>query len=182
MRQEDIVAFVKKEVEPLPPHPPYGERYRISATLTDGSYLPCVIVESATRTVDLAIKRFDETRQSEDPMMGYRIIVKSFVTGGNAVNYYDLSEVSLSPFAIPLARIMEVRGETSMNWTEFYAIMRDGKEFRFGTTFLTEFFSMPQGYTSSDIVRIIPAVRGEKPRIEMIYRERPFFTCFVDGL
>jgi hypothetical protein len=69
-----------------------------------------------------------------------------------------------------------------MSWTEFYATMRDGAEFRFGTTYLIEFFEMPDEYTAADIEKITPAVRGEKPRIEKIYRERPFFTCYIDGI
>jgi hypothetical protein len=69
-----------------------------------------------------------------------------------------------------------------MSWTEFYAIMKDGKEFRFGTTFLIEFFDLPQGYMAADIEKIIPATRGAIPRQERIYREKPFFTCYVDGL
>jgi hypothetical protein len=69
-----------------------------------------------------------------------------------------------------------------MSWTEFYATMRDGKEFRFGTTFWVEFFNMPDGYTATDIMKIVPAVRNEKPRTDMIYRDKPFFTCYVDGL
>ena len=132
--------------------------------------------------MDLAIKRFDDTRKSTDPDMGYRAIVRTFVTQGNAVNDYDLRELSLSPFAIPSARGREIGGETAMGWTEFYAAMCDGREFRFGTTFLTEFFDMPEGYTASDIMRIVPAVRGAQPRAEKLYREKPFFTCFVDGL
>jgi len=184
MREKDIVEFVKKEVEPLPPLSPYGVRYRVAATLTDDIYLPCVVIESAARTVDLAIKRFDQTRNATNSGrgMGYRDIVKTFVTGGNSVNHYDLHALSLSPFAIPLARMKEIGGETSMGWTEFYATMQDGQEFRFGTTFCTEFFSMPESYICSDITKIIPAVRGEKPKSEKIYREKPFFTCFVDGL
>jgi hypothetical protein len=182
MQQEDVIAFVKKNAEPLPPCPPYGERFRVAATLTDGTYLPCVVVESASCTVDLAIKRFDETRTSTDPYMGYRAIVRCFVTHQNAIRDFDLRELSLSPSAIPVARLREIRGETSMSWTEFYATMRDGCEFRFGTSYLTEFFDMPDGYAASDIVRIVPSVRGQQPRAEKIYRERPFFRCFVDGL
>ena len=182
MNPDDIAAFVKKNVEPLPPSPPYAERFRVAATLTDGTYLPCVVVENASRTVELALKRFEETRKSADPYMGYSAIVKSFVTKGNTVNDYDLRELSLSSFAIPLAKAREIGGETSMSWTEFYATMGNGCEFRFGTTFLTEFFDMPEGYVASDIMRIIPAVRGEPPRINRTYREKPFFTCFVDGL
>ena len=182
MRQEDIVAFVRKNVEPWPPCPPYGERFRVAATLTDGAHLPCVVIESASRIVDLAIKRFEETRGSSDRMMGYRAVVKSFVTKGNAVNDYDLRDLSLSRFAIPMARVLEIGGETSMSWTEFYATMRDGREFRFGTAYFTEFFDMPDGYAASDIQKIVPAIRGEQPRAEKIYREKPFFTCFIDGL
>jgi hypothetical protein len=184
MNQEDIIAFVKREVKPLPPLPTMSEgaRYRVAATLNDGTFMPCVVIEDASYRVKLAIRRFEETRTSNDPYMGYAALVKSFVTRGNTVNDYDLRELSISPYAIPLAREKEIGGETSMGWTEFYATMSDGKEFRFGTRFYTEFFDMPPNYTSSDIVRIIPAVRGEKPRIEVIYREKPFFTCFVDGL
>ena len=181
MNTTDITAFVR-EVEPLPPCPPYGPRYRVSALLTDGTVLPCVVVEGVAPTVDLAIKRFDETRKSKDPHMGYRGIVKTFVTQGNTVNDYDIASLSLSPHAIPLARMREIGGETSMSWTEFYAQMKDGTEFRFGTTFLTEFFAMPDRYSGDDIVKITPAVRGEKPRHERILRERPFFTCYVEGL
>ena len=32
--------------------------------------------------------------------------------------------------------------------------MKDGERFRFGTTFSTEFFAMPEGYTADDIVKI----------------------------
>lgn len=182
MRSEDIIAYVKKHIEPLPACPPYGEQFRVSAILTDGTCLPCVIVAGASKRVDLAIKRFEETRKSTDPSMGYRAIVQSFVTGGGTVNSYDLKELSPSPFAIPLARMREINGETSMSWTAFSATMKDGQEFRFGTAYLIEFFSMPDGYTATDIVKIIPATRGERPQHEGMYRERPFFTCYVDGL
>jgi hypothetical protein len=184
MRIGEIIAFLRENIEPLPLNPPYGERYRASATLKDRLHLPCVVFESAARHVDLAIKRFDDTRGKNDlnVMMDYRAIVRNFVASGNTVDDYDIREIGLSPFAIPLARTREINGETSMGWTEFYATMRDGGEFRFGTTFLIEFFEMPEGYTANDIEKIIPAARGEKPRIEKIYRERPFFTCFIDGI
>lgn len=180
MRAEEIVAFVKRNVEPLPPSLPYGARYRVAGTLNDGTELPCIVVESAARTVDLALKRFEQTKPSE--AKEYRAIVQSFVTQGNTVNDYDLRELSLSRYAIPLARMREIKGETSMNWTEFYAVMTDGKEFRFGTTFLTEFFDMPSGYSPADIAKIVPATRGEPPRQKHIHREKPFFTCYVEGL
>ncbi len=182
VRTEDIVKFVRREIEPLPEYPPQGLRYRVSATLTDGTHLPCVVVESAAQRAELAIKRFDETRKSSDPYMGYRALVELFVTQGNTLNDYDIRDLSQSQFAIPLARMDEIKGETSMGWTEFSATMADGAEFRFGTTFLTEFFEMPLGYTATDIKQITPAVRGTRPGNDSIHREKPFFTCYVQGL
>jgi hypothetical protein len=181
MRDEEIVEFVKRQVQPLPPLSPYGERYRAAATLTDGTYLPCIVVESASKLVELALRRFEDSHHASHTSMGYHAIVKSFVARGNAVNHYDIKELSISPFAIPLARLSEIRGETSMGWTEFYATMTNGTEFCFGTTFHCEFFEMPQGHVATDIQRIVPAVRGEKRRREPVYREKPFFTCYIDG-
>ena len=105
MRAEEIIAFVSKQIEALPAYHQYGERYRVSTTLSDGTQLPCVVVESAARLVDLAIKRFDETRSDKSlhSSVGYRAIVKTFVTNGNSVNDYDLQSLTVSPFAIPLA-------------------------------------------------------------------------------
>ena len=182
MDPADIIRFVPQHIEPLPQVPPQGLQYRVSATLTDGTHLPCVVVESAERYVDLAIKRFDETRKSSDPMMGYRSIISVFVTQGNTVNDYDIRELAPSPFAIPLARMREIRGETSMSWTAFTATMSDGSQFQFGTTFLTEFFEMPPGYSATDITKITPAARGTRPAPgEAYFREKPFFTCYIRG-
>lgn len=182
MRAEEIVDFVKRNVEPLPASPPHGARHRVAGTLIDGTSLPCIVVESASLTTDLALKRFEQAKTSDDPHMGYRAMVRSFVTQGNTVNDFDLRELSISPYAIPVSRIREIGGETSMSWTEFYAIMTDGRRFRFGTRFLTEFFDMPPGYSAASVAKIVPAARGEQSGQETIYREKPFFTCYVDGL
>jgi hypothetical protein len=184
MRIEEIVEFLQKNIEPLPPSKPYGARYRVSATLKDGLYLPCVVFQSASHTIDLAIRRFDETRGNEslNIMQDYRAIVRNFVTKGNTLNDYDVHEIGISDFAIPLARSREIQGETSMGWTAFRGIMHDGAEFHFGTSFLMEFFEMPDGYTAKDIQKIIPAAPLEKRFTGKIYRERPFFTCFIDGI
>jgi hypothetical protein len=113
---------------------------------------------------------------------GYTAIVRNFVICGNCLDAYDIESLQPSKFAISLERSREIGGETSMGWTEFYGTMHDGTEFRFGTTFLTEFIDMPDGYSASDIKRIVPAVRSDKPRAEKVYREKPFFTCYIDGL
>ena len=76
----------------------------------------------------------------------------------------------------------EISGETSMSWTQFYATMMDGIEFTFGTTFRTEFFEMPAGYDAGDIIKIRPAARGTARSQHHVYRDMPFFTCFVPKL
>ncbi len=43
---------------------------------------------------------------------------------------------------------------------------------------LFDFFQMPQGYTGNDI----GSVRSHERLPGEIYRERPFFVCYVEGL
>jgi hypothetical protein len=85
MRAEDIVEFVKRNIEPWPSTPPYGERYRVAGAMTDGTGLPCIVVESARLTVDLALRRFEQSKSSIDQSIGYRTIVTTFVTKGNTI-------------------------------------------------------------------------------------------------
>ena len=80
-----------------------------------------------------------------------------------------------------------------MGWTSFVAEIADGSLHSFGTTFSAEFFSLPEGYTYSDI-RIIRSgmvyseEKGLTPyalealEAARVYRERPFFTCYLDHL
>lgn len=185
MDEKDIATFVKTNFEPIR-GPLERSAYRSAAYLTDGVYLPCVLVASKPERVDLAVRRFAETTANERRWfgrrfgrgIGYKSIVEVFVAAGNRVNAYDIARLETSPYALPLARLLEIKGETSMSWTQFVAVMKDGQEFSFGTTFLTEFFNMPDGYTASDVGTIRPHERLDGH----LFRERPFFTCFVDGL
>jgi hypothetical protein len=161
--------------------------YRCAAYLTDGAYLPCVLVASKSEWVDLAVRRFADTAADKRRIFGrrrfgrgfdYKSVVEVFVAGGNRVNSYDIARLEASRYALPLARLREIKGETSMSWTQFVAVMNDGQEFSFGTTFPTEFFNMPDRYTSSDVATIRPHERIDGP----LFRERPYFTCFVDHL
>jgi hypothetical protein len=80
-------------------------------------------------------------------------------------------------------RMQEINGETSMSWTQFTVRMKDGAEFEFGTAFNMQFFNMPNGYSGSDIAKIIPATRGTARNSgAVLFRERPFFSCFIDGI
>lgn len=137
--------------------------------------------------VQLALRRFEEETQADAKVpeskrwfgysMQYADIVENFVAAGNRVSSYDISRIEKSRYAIPLTRLREVKGETSMSWTQFTAVMKDGREFAFGTPFLMEFFQMPAGYVGEDIAGIIPHKGGEP-----VYRDRPYFTCYVKGL
>ena len=185
MNVKEIVRFAKDRIPPIGPN---RNVYRCSAYLTDGTYLPCVALENPAERVELAMRRFDESRSAKVGVgMDYRPIVTSFVAKGNKVNDYDLSRIELSPYAIPLERLQEIRGETSMSWTEFTAVMDDGKEFPFGTRFLMEFFEMPEGYSAQRIQRIIPHEIG-KPRFRpgeaqvRVFRERPYFICYIESI
>lgn len=206
MRQphtEDIIKFLKDNIEPLEDNA-YGLGYRASVYLTDGTFLPCVMFRNPKTVVNLAIRRFKEEQSgksifSRSSGLGYYNIVKNFVTNGNCINDYDVDRVEKSKFAFPLTIQSQIRGETTMGWTGFAAKMRDGKYFGFGTTFLYEFFQMPDGYSVDDIVEIINhsyvlktgELRSHQVpffdypdgyKDAIIHRERPYFECYIDNL
>ncbi|MFN5647685.1 MAG: hypothetical protein ACK458_09245 [Sphingobacteriales bacterium] len=200
---EDIIKFLKGNIEPLDDNA-YGAGYRASVYLTDGTFLPCVIFRNPNTIVDLAIRRFKEEQSiksifSRSSGIGYHKIVKTFVASGNCINEYDIDRVEKSKFAFPLRIQKQILGETTMGWTGFAAKMKDEKCFGFGTSFNWEFFQMPEGYSVDDIEEIINhsyvLKSGELrthtvPFFEqpddyedaVIYRERPFFQCFIDNL
>jgi len=199
--EEEIIRFLKTAIQPLPDSN-LGDGYRASVTLTDGLYLPCVVFRNASKVVDLAIRRFKEEQSgksifSKSSGIGYRDIVKTFVASGNCINYYDIAKVDRSDFTFPEQVLQQIQGETKMGWTGFVAKMKDGNQFAFGTSFLFAFFDMPKGYTPDDIVEIInhtyldkdgnlksyhaPEVYEDFDR-NLVYRERPYFECYIDNL
>ena len=182
----------------------YGLGYRASVYLTDGTFLPCVIFRNPKTTVNLAIRRFKEEQTGKSifnrsARLGYYDIVKRFVSSGNCINDYDIDRVEKSMFAFPLAIQRQIQGETTMGWTGFAAKMKDGKYVGFGTTFHWEFFQMPKGYSADDMEEIInhsyilkngelrshregQQTRPEEYKDAVVYRERPFFECYIDNL
>jgi len=191
---DEIINFVRSNIEPL--EDVYGLGYRASVHLADGTFLPCVIFRNSKPVVDLAIRRFDEERNDNRI---YLEIVKAFVAGGNCINDYNIASVEKSRYAFPLSILKQIQSETTMSWTGFVVKMKDGKYFAFGTTYLFEFFDMPDGYSVDDIEVIVNhsyvsesgELRSHKvPFFDfpadynraIIYRERPYFDCFVDDL
>lgn len=163
-----------------------GNVYRCAVRLTDGLFLPCVAIRSSEPTVDLALRRFEEARADATlparkrrfgAGMLYRDVVRSFATSGSSIDWYHIASVEPSEFALAPERLAEIKGETSMGWTRFVCAMRDGKEFSFGTPWNIEFFHMPPSYTARDVVRIIP----DEARGEPVYKDRPFFTCYLEA-
>ncbi len=203
MRTEEIINYLRKNIEPLPDRN-MGDGYRASVYLIDGTYLPCVIFRNSRSITNLALKRFKEENKkkglfSKSTSMSYFNIVKHFVTNGNKINEYDIKSIEKSEYAFPLIIHKQIKGETTMGWTGFAAKMKNGKHFGFGTSFLTEFFHLPKGYSVDDIVEIInhsyvlkngelrshrqgPETRPEEFQDAIVYRERPYFECFLDSL
>ena len=186
MKPEEMTRFVTHNIEPLKDQI-YGNRYRVAAHLNDGTYLPCVILQSRQAQVKLALRRFKEDSSN------YESIVETFVTGGSHVADHQLKDIEDSPFAWPLELLKTIHGETTMGWTAFVAEMKDGAMYSYGTSFNSEFFDLPVGYSHSDIARIHSGMAYSKTTGLVVFsmksvqethplRERPFFTCYLQTL
>jgi hypothetical protein len=179
-----------------------GKGFRCSATLTDGTLLPCVMLRGRKAIIELAERRIREEGSGKgvfglkaDPS---KEMLAHFVTSGNRVNAYDIASVEPSKFAIPLGLLNQIHGETVMAWTGFVFIMKDGTAFSYGTSFSFEFFDVPDGYSFDDVIEvrnhsfvdgegIISSIHDDTERWResfgkiKVYREKPFFDCFVDS-
>jgi hypothetical protein len=198
--KNNITEYLQSGVEEFPDSA-YGSGYRCSAHLTDGTFLPCVMLRRTGATLQLVLRRFEEEKKGLGIFRrkdAYEEIVKSFVTSGNRINSYDIARVEPSRHAIPLALLHRVHGETTMAWTGFVFEMKDGRCFAYGTTFLTEFFDLPDGYEFADVhkvhnhsyvsadgeVRSLHEGMAEQPAdydSTSVLREKPYFVCFHDA-
>jgi hypothetical protein len=181
----------------------YGDRYRCACTLRDGTYLPCVMLQSRSKLVALAKRRINEEKEGKgniadpDP---YGQIVSSFVASGNRIADYDIIAAEKSRFAIPQALLSKIHGETWMSWTGWVFEMTDGRVFSYGSTFSSEFFQLPEGYAFNDVhavhnhsyvnaageICLLPrGMPGSIPNDydrAAIFRDRPYFVCNIDGI
>jgi hypothetical protein len=167
----------------------------------NGTFLPCVVLQSRKRLVELAKRRIQEEMSGRGRIGGddpYGQIVSSFVAGGNRVAAYDVAEATQSRFAPPLQLLSRIQGETTMGWTGWVFRMRDQSVFSYGSSFRMEFLQLPDGYEFSDVGEVInhsfvnPA--GTLSRLEQghllseeymqtkLLRERASFSCAVDGI
>jgi hypothetical protein len=189
MKPEKMGSFVADKVEPLPDKI-YGKRYRVAAHLNDGTYLPCLVLQSRQAQVELALRRFKQHRWKGSQ---YKSVVETFVAGGSPVASYQLKDIEISLFAWPIELLKTIHGETTMGWTAFVTEMKDGTMYSYGTSFNFEFFDLPGGYSHSDITKIHSGVSYSKAAglepfsmraVQEIqpYREKPFFTCYLQAL
>jgi hypothetical protein len=177
----------------------YGPRYRCALTLKDGTELPCAILQSKSKIVDLAKRRFKEEQSWRRKIGGadpYGQVVSVFVTGGNRINDYDVVDAAPSRFAIPLALLSQIHGETTMAWTGWVFEMSDGRFFPYGSSFSMEFFQLPDGYSFADVTKVhnhsFVTASGELRTLkqgemlpddydhEKLFRERIYFTCAIE--
>ncbi len=202
LQKEDIINFLKKNIEPLDD---YGDDlgYRAAVYLLDGTFLPCVLFRNSEKITANTLARVKEamTRKSifsRRQESNLDEILKSLTVFKNRLRYADIAKIERSQYAFPPSINKQIKGETSMLWTAFVARFYDGRCLSFATSWGNEFFDMPQGYFVDDIKEIINhsyvtkngeivehhsfdrISRGNE--LEKIYRERPFFECFVDGL
>ena len=162
----DIRKFIKSGEEPFP-DTNYGDGYRCSAYLKDGTFLPCVIIRKNQKYIELACRRIKEEMKGKsifaNKKEGYREIIKTFVTSGNIVNDYDIESVEKSNFAIPLSLLSKIEGETVMSWTGFVFEMHDGMLFSYDTTFQVEFFDLVWRY--GDAFKVQLDIGGKVPQV-----------------
>ena len=189
MNPEEVARFVADNVEPLK-DTVLGNRYRVAAHLKDGTYLPCVVLQSRQKQIEVALRRFKQLRWKRSQ---YRAVVESFVCAGSRVADDQLKNVEISPFAWPIELLRNIHREISLGWTAFVAEMKDGTMHSYGTSFNVEFFELPEGYSCSSITKIhsgvVYAKAGglEKFSMEVLeriqpYREMAFFTSYLKAL
>ena len=179
----------------------YGSRYRCSLTLKDGTYLPCAVLQSKKKLVELAKRRIREELNGEGYLGGadpYGQIVTSFIAQGNRINDYEVISATPSPFAIPLELLHRIHGETTMGWTGWVFEMFDKNRFSYGSSFSMEFFQLPEGYSFSDVSKVynhsyvgdnnelLPLKQGgflpKNYKDVTLLRERTYFSCFLDDI
>ena len=201
-QRNDFVRSIVETIEPIEDRI-YGPRYRCSLTLKDGTFLPCAILQSKERLVELAKRRIKEELAGKGALGGpdpFGQIVSVFVAGHNRVNDYNVASAGQSKFAIPRSLLDQIEGETTMGWTGWVFRMKDGVAFSYGTSFNTEFFHLPEDYEFSDVKEVINHsfvdARGDVVPLRVhpgaglpdsypmnsVLRDRAYFTCPVDEI
>lgn len=196
---KNIKNFINSTKE-LYPDTFYGNGYRCSAYLYDGTFLPCVMLRESKSTIQQAILRLEKEKSGESVFTnvnGYEEMIKIYTTYGNRVDECEILKCKESRYAIPLDIIKEIGGETTMSWNAFVLEMNDGQYFSFGSNYLLEFFDLPKNYTFEDVVQVhndsYVSTNGKPKKLQegymtpptdydlrKVYREKPYFVCYTD--
>ncbi len=190
---------IKKIIDSVEPFDDsrYGLLYRCALTLKDGTEIPCAILQSKQKIIEHAQCRIEE-EMAGGHASRFEQVFASFVTGGNQLNDYDVIDARPSEFAPPLSLLKQIHGETFMSWTGWVFEMSDGQLFAYGSSYLMEFFHLPNGYTFDDVAhvhnhsylnpegKLMPLKWGGSPPDDydpsIVYRERVYFRCAIDGI
>jgi hypothetical protein len=176
-----------------------GRQYRCALTLWDGTHLPCVVIHSKQRLVELAKRRIKEGIDGQGILDGddpYGRIISRFVPEVNRIDEYDVKSASPSPFAPPISLLRQIHGETTMAYTGWVFEMSDGKMFSYGSDYSMEFLELPDGYSFADVAKVhnhsyvgetgelMPLQQGgffpDDYRDVPVFHERLYFRCATD--
>lgn len=195
-RFAEVIARVEPLADSL-----YGPRYRCALTLEDGTHVPCAILQSRPRLIQLARRRIKEELSGKGVFRGpdpYGQILSMFVAGGNKINELDVVSAAPSPYAPPISLLNQLQDETTMGWTGWVFQMKDSRMFQYASSFRMEFLNLPDGYTFDDVTKVynhsyvradgslgILPQGGQLPAdydYKRLFRERTFFTCYLEDL
>ena len=120
MTTEEKINFLKANIEPLFDQI-YGNGFRASAYLTDGTYIPCVRFRNPELITQLAIKRFEQEKKGisifkSSSKNRYKEIVELFVTNGNNLNENANKSIKQTRQFLVLQCQMD-RLNLSVNWS-----------------------------------------------------------------
>ncbi|WP_140979817.1 hypothetical protein [Bradyrhizobium guangdongense] len=135
----DFVKQILSTVEPIE-DPTFGPRFRCSLTLKDGTFLPCAVIQSKARLIELAKRRIREEMTGRGIIGGadpFGQIIASFVASKNQVADYSVAAATESKYAIPQSLLSQIHGETTMGWTGRVFKMKDERLFSYGSPFNT---------------------------------------------
>lgn len=151
--------------------------YRCAAHLSDGSFLPCVVVRNRSELRERLKKRLREgDTEKYDSILGNRAtVVDPFLTR-NYISPEDIVSLERSRHAIPL-RVLGQVTEDLFSFP-FIATMDDGCAFSFCTNWDMHFFEMPHGYHADRIDTVRST--SMKSISDPVYRQKNFSTCLVE--
>jgi hypothetical protein len=130
-----------RKLQMFQPQP--GDRYPAAATLSNGVTEECVIF----------IEKDSDSRQYVFPRRGF---IRDFIIipEDEGIEVESVVDVSKSPHSTPpdIYRRMRQRPPTHMFGYGVKFTLKDGKEFALTCGDLLEFISVPEGYTTDDVV------------------------------